>query len=88
MRKGLAKIARFDYRPTNYCRRMIALLTGCAGIPEGITVADGFDINRYLEIRYEAARLDFRFERGLETIFAMHAGRTMAVLMRGIRAGI
>jgi apolipoprotein D and lipocalin family protein len=39
-------------------------LTGCTGIPEGIKVVDGFEINRYLGIWYEIARLDHRFERG------------------------
>jgi apolipoprotein D and lipocalin family protein len=37
---------------------IVALLTGCTGIPEGIKVVDGFDANRYLGVWYEVARLD------------------------------
>ena len=54
---------------------IITLLTGCTGIPEGITVVDGFEINRYLGTWYEIARLDHRFERGLENISATYTLR-------------
>jgi apolipoprotein D and lipocalin family protein len=43
----------------------IFLLIGRTGIPEGITVVKGFDLNRYLGTWYEIARLDHSFERGL-----------------------
>lgn len=52
-----------------------ALLTSCTGIPEGITAVDGFEINRYLGTWYEIARLDHRFERGLENISATYTLR-------------
>ena len=45
-----------------------ALLTGCTGIPEGIKAVDDFDTNRYLGTWYEVARLDHRYEKGLENI--------------------
>jgi apolipoprotein D and lipocalin family protein len=54
---------------------IITLLTACTGIPEGITAVDGFDVNRYLGTWYEIARLDHRFERGLENISATYTLR-------------
>jgi apolipoprotein D and lipocalin family protein len=69
-----------------------ALLTSCTGIPEGITAVDGFEINRYLGTWYEIARLDHRFERGLENISATYTLRDdggVDVLNKGwdIKAG-
>ena len=46
------------------------LLSGCTGIPEGVKPIDGFEVNRYLGKWYEIARLDHRFERGLNHITA------------------
>lgn len=68
------------------------LLTGCTGIPEGINAVDGFEINRYLGTWYEVARLDHRFERGLENISATYTLREdggVDVLNKGwdIKAG-
>jgi apolipoprotein D and lipocalin family protein len=54
---------------------IFTLLTSCTGIPEGITAVDGFDVNRYLGTWYEIARLDHRFERGLENISATYTLR-------------
>jgi apolipoprotein D and lipocalin family protein len=51
------------------------LFSGCTGIPEGITAIDGFEINRYLGTWYEIARLDHRFERGLNNISATYTLR-------------
>lgn len=51
----------------------LVLLTACTGIPEGVTPVSGFDINRYLGIWYEIARLDHRFERGLSDIRAEYS---------------
>ena len=52
------------------------VLTSCTGIPEGLVAIDGFEINRYLGTWYEVARLDHRFERGLENISANYSLRT------------
>jgi apolipoprotein D and lipocalin family protein len=49
-----------------------ALLSGCTGIPDGVTAINGFDINRYTGTWYEIARLDHRFERGLNNISATY----------------
>ena len=54
---------------------MIPLLFGCNGIPEGIKAVDGFEVNRYLGTWYEIARLDHRFERGLNKISATYSLR-------------
>lgn len=51
------------------------VLTSCTGIPEGLLAIDGFEINRYLGTWYEVARLDHRFERGLENISANYSLR-------------
>ena len=48
------------------------LLSGCTGIPEGVIAIDGFEINRYTGTWYEIARLDHRFERGLDNISATY----------------
>ena len=48
------------------------LLSGCTGIPEGVTAIDGFEIDRYMGTWYEIARLDHRFEKGLDKISATY----------------
>ncbi|MCQ8182247.1 lipocalin family protein [Methylomonas sp. SURF-1] len=53
----------------------LPLLTGCTGIPEGLTVVDGFELPRYLGTWHEIARLDHRFERGLSEIRAEYSLR-------------
>jgi len=54
---------------------LFLLLAGCTGVPEGVTVVDAFNINRYLGTWYEIARLDNRFERDLENISATYSLR-------------
>jgi apolipoprotein D and lipocalin family protein len=51
------------------------LMVSCTGIPKGIEAVDGFDIRRYAGTWYEVARLDHRFERGLENISATYTLR-------------
>ncbi len=48
----------------------LAALAGCAHIPDRARAVEGFDKNRYLGTWYEIARLDFRFERGLNNTTA------------------
>jgi apolipoprotein D and lipocalin family protein len=67
---------------------LIALifLAGCAQLPEGVEAVDGFEVDRYLGKWYEIARLDHRFERGLEDVTATYASRgdgAIDVLNRG-----
>jgi apolipoprotein D and lipocalin family protein len=64
----------------------ITLLTGCTGMPPGVTPVSGFDVNRYLGEWYEIARLDHSFERGLEKITAQYTlkpGGGLRVINRG-----
>lgn len=51
------------------------LLTGCLGMPEGVTPVKDFELDRYLGKWYEIARLDHSFERGLENVTAEYALR-------------
>lgn len=67
----------------------ILLLTGCLGMPEGVAPVQGFALDRYLGKWYEIARLDHRFERGLENITAEYSLRDdggVRVLNRGYSA--
>ncbi|PKD41368.1 lipocalin [Methylomonas sp. Kb3] len=54
---------------------LFSLLYACTGIPEGIKVIDGFELERYLGTWYEIARLDHSFERGLTDISAEYSLR-------------
>jgi len=49
------------------------LLGGCLDVPEGVTVIQDFELDRYLGKWYEIARLDHSFERGLENVTAEYA---------------
>jgi apolipoprotein D and lipocalin family protein len=49
---------------------VLVMLTGCGQAPDGIEAVGDFDLERYLGRWYEIARLDHRFERGLEDVSA------------------
>lgn len=49
---------------------LMFLLTSCMGVPDGVKVVDNVDANQYLGTWYEIARLDHRFERGLDNVTA------------------
>ena len=55
---------------------LATLLSGCTGIPAGITPVKPFELSRYLGTWYEIARLDHSFERGLSHIKANYALNT------------
>lgn len=62
------------------------LLAGCAGIPDHVAPVKGFDIQRYLGLWYEIARLDHSFERGLEKVqahYSLAANGSIRVINRG-----
>jgi apolipoprotein D and lipocalin family protein len=63
------------------------LLAGCGPTtPEGIEPVRGFDTQRYMGRWYEIARLDHRFERGMEQVtadYALRADGTVEVVNRG-----
>lgn len=51
------------------------LLTGCVDKPKNIEPVENFKLASYLGTWYEIARLDHRFERGLEQISATYSLR-------------
>ena len=51
------------------------LLSACVGVPEGLALVQGFELERYLGRWYEIARLDHSFERGLEQVTAEYSLR-------------
>lgn len=62
------------------------LLGGCVRIPQGVAPVSDFDINRYLGLWYEIARLDHSFERGLTNVTAEYSlgeGDAVKVINRG-----
>jgi apolipoprotein D and lipocalin family protein len=68
---------------------LAALLCGCTSLPEGIAPVTDFDLNGYLGKWYEIARLDHRFERGLEQVTAEYSIRedgSIRVMNRGFSA--
>ncbi|MFD2231312.1 lipocalin family protein [Alkalimarinus sediminis] len=54
---------------------LILLLSGCVGVPEGITPITNFNIDRYAGTWYEIARLDHSFERDMEQVSAEYSMR-------------
>jgi apolipoprotein D and lipocalin family protein len=49
------------------------VLVSCSGVPESIEPVTDFDLNKYAGKWYEIARLDHRFERGLEKVTATYS---------------
>jgi apolipoprotein D and lipocalin family protein len=65
-------------------------LAGCAApkTPPGMEPVQGFELERYLGTWYEVARLDHRFERGMERVSATYSMRQdggVRVLNKGYR---
>jgi len=56
---------------------LLTLISACSstGLPKGVTPVDEFEVDRYLGQWYEIARLDHRFERGLENVTATYSLR-------------
>ncbi len=50
-------------------------IAGCTGVPDGVEPVHGFELDRYLGQWYEIARLDHRFERGLQDVSATYSLR-------------
>jgi apolipoprotein D and lipocalin family protein len=68
---------------------MLAMLSGCTGSPDGVSVVTGFELDRYLGTWYEIARLDHSFERGLSAVTADYSLRDddgVHVINRGFSA--
>jgi len=66
---------------------LAGMLAACStSVPDGLTVVEDFDINRYTGRWYEIARLDHRFERGLSNVtaeYALQDDNSVSVLNRG-----
>ncbi|MCF2857775.1 lipocalin family protein [Pseudoalteromonas sp. SMS1] len=61
-------------------------ILGCSGLPEGVQPVKEFDVQKYQGVWYEIARLDHRFERGMENVTATYevqANGTVTVVNRG-----
>lgn len=61
-------------------------LSGCLGMPKGISPVEDFALDKYLGRWFEIARLDHSFERGLEQVTADYSLRDdggVAVKNRG-----
>ncbi len=68
---------------------LVLLLAGCAGIPDGVSAVNGFELRRYLGTWHEIARLDHSFERGLTRItadYSLGANGAVKVVNRGYDA--
>jgi apolipoprotein D and lipocalin family protein len=70
---------------------IVWLVAGCSSVsvPAGIEPVTGFEVERYMGRWYEVARLDHRFERGMEQVTAVYSLRpdgTVEVINRGYRA--
>lgn len=62
------------------------IFAGCSGYPKTVAPVSGFTLERYLGTWYEIARLDHRFERGLErvqTTYTLNQDGSIRVLNRG-----
>jgi apolipoprotein D and lipocalin family protein len=65
---------------------LFIFLAGCVGIPDNVTPVKGFDVQRYLGLWYEIARLDHSFEKGLENVqahYSLAADGSIRVVNRG-----
>jgi apolipoprotein D and lipocalin family protein len=65
---------------------LFIFLAGCVGIPDNVTPVKGFDVQRYLGLWHEIARLDHSFERGLERVtahYSLAADGSIRVVNRG-----
>jgi len=65
---------------------LLALLTACTKVPEGVQPVDGFELQRFLGKWYEIARLDHGFERNLRNVTAEYVaadGEEIKVINRG-----
>lgn len=62
------------------------ILSGCVSVPEGVKPVNNFQLDQYLGRWYEIARLDNRFERGLEQVtaeYTLQQDGSIRVINRG-----
>jgi len=68
-------VRRLYHCPAALAVLFLGSLSACTGVPEGVDVVTGFEVDRYLGTWYEIARLDHRFERGLSDVTATYSRR-------------
>jgi apolipoprotein D and lipocalin family protein len=64
----------------------IPLFSGCLGYPDRVVPVGNFEVHRYLGQWYEIARLDHRFERGLQQVsagYSLNPDGSLKVVNRG-----
>src|SRR3954471_13139550 len=65
---------------------MVSTLFSCSTIPKGAVAVQSFDKAKYLGRWYELARMDFRFERGLNNTtanYSLNKNGSIKVVNRG-----
>lgn len=65
---------------------LLSFVSACTSVPEGIKPVTGFELNRYLGKWYEVARIENRFEEGLDNVtasYSINADGSVNVLNRG-----
>lgn len=65
---------------------LLTTLMGCVRLPDNVEPVGGFDVERYLGLWYEIARLDHSFEEGLSNVTAQYSLREdggLTVVNRG-----
>jgi len=65
---------------------LLGLAAACVRVPDGIEPVTEFELERYFGTWYEIARLDHRFERGLDNVSARYepaADGSIKVINRG-----
>ncbi|RFZ91236.1 lipocalin [Mucilaginibacter conchicola] len=63
-------------------------LSSCVSIPKGAKAVKPFDQQRYLGTWYEIARMDFKFEKGLDQVtatYSLNKDRSIRVDNRGFK---
>ena len=68
-------LSRIIFKYLSLSFLILAALSGCTGMPEGIEPVTDFDKSRYLGTWHEIARLDHSFERGLIDVKAEYSLR-------------
>jgi apolipoprotein D and lipocalin family protein len=55
-----------------YLSIALLMLNSCSGIPKGAKAVSPFELERYLGVWYEIARMDMRFEKDLNNVTATY----------------
>lgn len=64
----------------------LVCLVSCSSIPNGAQAVNNFDLQKYLGLWYEIARLDFQYERNLNSttaLYTLNNDGTVKVTNRG-----